>query len=54
MICGASIIPYPPGIPFICPGEKIGREEIDYIKQLRAKGEKVIGVDDAMRVVVCE
>lgn len=54
MICGSSIIPYPPGIPFICPGEKIGAEEIDYIKKLRSAGEKVIGVDDAMRVVVCE
>lgn len=54
MVCGASIIPYPPGIPFICPGEKIGREEIEYIKYLRKKGEKVIGVDDSMRVVVCE
>ncbi len=52
MICASSIIPYPPGIPFICPGEEIGREEIEYIKLLRSRGEKVIGVDDEMRVVV--
>ena len=53
-ICAASIIPYPPGIPFVCPGEEIGREEIEYIKLLRNRGEKVIGVDENMAVVVGE
>ncbi|MDO4744990.1 MAG: aminotransferase class V-fold PLP-dependent enzyme [Bacillota bacterium] len=52
MICASSIIPYPPGIPFLCPGEEIGREEIEYIKLLRGRGEKVIGVDENMCVVV--
>ncbi len=52
LICAASIIPYPPGIPFVCPGEEIGPEEIEYIKLLRNRGEKVIGVDENMCVVV--
>lgn len=52
LICASSIIPYPPGIPFVCPGEEIGREEIEYIKLLRNRGEKVIGVDENMCVVV--
>jgi len=52
LICASSIIPYPPGIPFVCPGEEIGREEIEYIKLLRDRGEKVIGVDENMCVVV--
>ena len=52
LICAASIIPYPPGIPFVCPGEEIGHEEIEYIKLLRDRGEKVIGVDENMCVVV--
>ena len=52
LICASSIIPYPPGIPFVCPGEVIGREEIEYIKLLRGRGEKVIGVDENMCVVV--
>ena len=51
MICASSIIPYPPGIPFICPGEKIEREDIEYIKKLRNDGEKVIGIDESMCVV---
>lgn len=52
LICASSIIPYPPGIPFVCPGEMIGRDEIEYIKLLRDRGEKVIGVDENMCVVV--
>ncbi|MBO5118354.1 aminotransferase class I/II-fold pyridoxal phosphate-dependent enzyme, partial [Methanocorpusculum sp.] len=43
-ICASSIIPYPPGIPFICPGERITEEVITYIAALREAGEKVIGV----------
>lgn len=54
-ICAASIIPYPPGIPLICPGEEIGEEEIAYVKELRARGEKVMGIDAEGRIVVgCE
>ena len=51
MICASSIIPYPPGIPLICPGEEIGAEEIAYVKQLRADGEKVMGIDSQDRIV---
>lgn len=51
-ICGSSIIPYPPGIPLICPGEEIGAEEIQYIKYLRQIGDKVIGVNADGEIVV--
>lgn len=51
-ICASSIIPYPPGIPFICPGEQIDRQEIEYIRYLREKGEKVIGVNEKMEISV--
>ena len=50
--CASSIIPYPPGIPLICPGEEIGAEEIDYVKRLRSQGDKVMGVDAAGRIAV--
>ena len=43
-ICAASIIPYPPGIPIACPGERLTAEMIAYIEQLISRGEKVIGV----------
>lgn len=51
-ICASSIIPYPPGIPFVCPGEEITEEMIAYVKALRHKGEKVIGVTDRSEVIV--
>lgn len=51
-ICAGSIIPYPPGIPFVCPGEEITAEIIEYIKTLRADGEKVIGVNDNNQILV--
>lgn len=52
LICAASIIPYPPGIPYICPGERITAEAITYIRNLRIHGEKVIGVDERGCVLV--
>ena len=51
-ICASSLIPYPPGIPLICPGEEIGSEEIDYITSLRNQGDKVIGVGADGRIAV--
>ena len=51
-VCAGSIIPYPPGIPFVCPGEEITEDIVRYIKALRADGEKVIGVNDKGEVLV--
>lgn len=51
-ICAGSIIPYPPGIPFVCPGEQITADIIRYIKAMRSDGEKVIGVNDKGEVLV--
>ena len=51
-ICASSIIPYPPGIPIACPGEEITAELAEYIRKLRARGEKVIGVTEDGCVLV--
>ena len=51
-ICGASIIPYPPGIPLVCPGEVLDDEDIQYVLRLRKRGEKVIGIDEENRITV--
>lgn len=37
--CDEYIIPYPPGIPLLAPGETIRQEHIDYIKAVRDKSE---------------
>ena len=50
-ICATSLIPYPPGIPLVCPGEVINQEVIDYVTKCRIHGEKVIGVDENGRIL---
>ena len=52
MICAGSIIPYPPGIPLICPGERIEADAIAYVQAMRDMGEKVIGVNEYGEVIV--
>ena len=52
LVCAGSIIPYPPGIPIVCPGEEITAEVILRCRQLRDKGEKVIGINDQGQVQV--
>lgn len=42
--CAQSIIPYPPGIPLVCPGEVITQEAIEIASDLRQAGEKVMGI----------
>ena len=39
------IIPYPPGIPIICPGEIISKESIDIINNYIDNEKDIIGVD---------
>lgn len=51
-IAASSVIPYPPGIPFLCPGERITAEAITYVKALRKRGEKVIGVSADGEILV--
>ncbi|WP_051569225.1 aminotransferase class I/II-fold pyridoxal phosphate-dependent enzyme [Alkaliphilus transvaalensis] len=43
-ISGTSIIPYPPGIPILMPGEIINKEIIDYIKIINKAGTEVVGL----------
>lgn len=45
-ICAVSIIPYPPGIPLVCPGEEITSEVISFINDLLRRNEKILGIDN--------
>ncbi len=47
------IAPYPPGIPYTCPGEIITQEVIDLVTELRSIGSVVQGVsiDNKVKVV---
>ncbi len=42
-IAGQMIAPYPPGIPVICPGERISQEVWDYIERFRTDGRHIHG-----------
>ncbi|MBB6218708.1 lysine decarboxylase [Anaerosolibacter carboniphilus] len=45
-ISGEYLIPYPPGIPIVCPGEEITTEVIEYIKTLKKNGIQIVGLED--------
>jgi lysine decarboxylase len=51
-ISATMIIPYPPGIPILCPGEKIEATIIDYIANLKKRGTKVLGVNKKNEITV--
>lgn len=46
------IIPYPPGIPLVCPGEIIVQDTIDYVRTMLENRINVNGVDENIQVRV--
>ncbi|MGB3974168.1 MAG: aminotransferase class I/II-fold pyridoxal phosphate-dependent enzyme [Peptococcia bacterium] len=45
-ISAEAIMAYPPGIPIVCPGERITREVIDYVNVLRNEYAILQGTED--------
>ena len=46
MICAEIVTFYPPGIPILCPGERITQELIDYCRRLQQSGMHISGPED--------
>lgn len=46
MTCAEIVTFYPPGIPILCPGEKITQEIIDYCRVLQNAGLHISGPED--------
>ena len=46
-ISGEYIIPYPPGVSLVSPGEEITQEVISYIIECKSKGMNINGVKDS-------
>jgi arginine decarboxylase len=46
MISGEFLMAYPPGIPILCPGERITQEIVDYVQKLKDTGLYVQGTED--------
>ncbi|MFV9568610.1 aminotransferase class I/II-fold pyridoxal phosphate-dependent enzyme [Thermoanaerobacter mathranii] len=53
-ICADFIIPYPPGVPLVCPGERIKKDMVKYINVLYNKGIKILGLNKNNSLLVCE
>lgn len=51
-ISAGNITPYPPGIPFVCDGEKITEEMIESVMQLLEEKHNVCGVDEDKKICV--
>jgi len=45
-ISGETIMPYPPGIPLITPGEKFTQEIVEYIQWLKEEETQLQGAED--------
>ncbi|HEY3424997.1 MAG TPA: arginine decarboxylase, partial [Negativicutes bacterium] len=46
MICAEIVTFYPPGIPLLCPGERISENIIDYCTRLQNAGMHISGPED--------
>lgn len=45
-ICGEQVMPYPPGIPVLLPGEVVGAEHVDFLTAQLAHGVRLVGPED--------
>lgn len=43
-ICARSVLPYPPGIPLLVPGERIDRDRVDFLRRLMENEISISGV----------
>lgn len=45
-VCAESVIPYPPGIPLILPGEMIEQEHLAFLHYASSRGMNIVGPED--------
>lgn len=45
-VCAEQVMPYPPGIPVLLPGEIVGADHIDYLHSQAAHGVRIVGPED--------
>ena len=46
-ILAENIIPYPPGIPLLVPGEIMEQRHLEYVRHLIDKGSTIVGMEDS-------
>ncbi len=45
-VCAEQIMPYPPGIPMLLPGEQIDVNMVDYLRYVKGQGVSIVGPED--------
>jgi arginine decarboxylase len=45
-VVAENVIPYPPGIPLLVPGELMEQKHLDYLQFIMSKGSSVVGTED--------
>lgn len=45
-VSAEMVIPYPPGVPILCPGECIDKSHINFLVELSLKGHKILGLNE--------
>lgn len=45
-VCGEQVMPYPPGIPLVLPGEVVGAEHVAFLRAQLAHGVRLVGPED--------
>jgi arginine decarboxylase len=51
-ISAEMLMAYPPGIPIICPGERITEEVLEYVKTLKSEGCLLQGTEDPKAEII--
>lgn len=51
-ICAKAIVPYPPGVPLVVPGERISKEVIAFLEQAFEQGMEVLGLSASGQIEV--
>jgi arginine/lysine/ornithine decarboxylase len=46
-VSAESVIPYPPGVPALLPGEVIDTDMLEYLQALARDGARFVGVEDS-------
>lgn len=53
-ICRNAVVPYPPGIPILMPGEIVNKKSIEEIEYYLNNGATVLGVEDSLINIVAK
>lgn len=53
-VAAAFVTPYPPGVPVLCPGERISQESIDILKRSIVKGTEILGLAGDQSILVIQ